>query len=199
MGFLPHIWKKNKPKPKSLLLARQRIITTIQLNNDFRRPSGQSWVQSRANWVVRSGCSGACPAAYWVSPRGDIPQPLWAPLPVPTHCLLENYFPCLPSEFPLLPHVCPIIIYSPCPALQILLSDDLVSYERTYPQHRYLAHIILCKEMSVANSVPDVLFSSTGNEKTSKRSVCTYEYKKVFPKSLCSLLWCFLTLWRLKI
>lgn len=159
-GFISHMWKKNL---KSLLLACERIITIIQVNNDFWRPSGQSRVQSRAKLVVRSGCSGACPAAYWVSPRVEIPQPLWAPLPVPTHCLQDNYFPCLLSEFPLLPHIFSIVIYSPCHTLQILLSDDLASYKMTYPQHRYLARIILCKKMSVANSVPAVPFSSTGN------------------------------------
>ena len=93
----------------------------------------------------------------------EIPQPLWAPLPVPTHSLCDNYFPCLLSKFPVLPLVFSIIIYSPCPTLQILLSDDLVSYKMTYPQHGYLAHIILGKKMSVANSVPAVPVSSTGN------------------------------------
>lgn len=132
-------------------------------NNDFWRPSGQPRVQSRTNFVVRSGCSGAHPGGCWVSPRVEVPQPLWAPLPVPTHPLRDSYFPCLLSEFPLLPLVFSIIIYSPCSTLQILLSDDLVSYKRTYPQHRHLARIILGKKMSVANSVPALPFSSTGN------------------------------------
>lgn len=154
------MWKKNL---KSFLFAWQRIITIIQVDNDFWRPSGQSRVQRRANLVVRSGRSGACPAACRVSPRVEIPQPLWAPLPVPTHCLCDSYFPCLLSEFPLLPHTFSIIICSPCPTLQILLSDDFVSYKMTYPRHRYLTHIMLRKKMLVADSVPAVPFSSTGN------------------------------------
>lgn len=91
---------------------------------------------------------------------------------MPPHSLHDNYFHCLLAEFPLLPFVFPIVIYSPCPTLEILLSDDLVSYKMTYLQHRYSAHIVLGKKVSVSNSAPAVPFCSTGRQKTSLRSLC---------------------------
>lgn len=184
-----HILKKD---PKCLLLAFQRIVTIIQADNDFWRPSGQPQVQSRANFIIRSGWSVYLSSILSISESEDSPASVGSSAGVYSLPLWQLFF--LLSVRIFLVAACLFYHYlfhlphSPNPVIWWFgfLQDDL-STAQIYDSY------FLSKNMPVANLVPAMPFCSTGNWKTTKRSLCVYVYKKVFSKARL-LLWCLITL-----
>lgn len=119
----------------------------------------------------------------------EIPQALWHLCQCPpTSFMTITFLPFCYNTSGCCLHF--LQLYSPCATFLILLSDILVSYKRTSPQHRYLAHVILVRNVSckLCSCVP---FFSAGNWRL-LRGLCVC--KKVFLTSPCSLLRCIVML-----